>query len=192
MTVREAILENSDKYIKLGFGVSFVYCDKPTESVWDEIAKQEQYARDALENALQGLLAFRKRLRRYGVDAYVSKCLEAWERQNKDFVENEKKQFRREVYCRTKRQRAESVPKLIAEKRKQIRTFKPLLERKVTKIYPSIYEGTIIILAKEEKYKINGRFWDVDEYQNWKRTGQIHEQDKIRGDYVSELLSVEF
>lgn len=57
-----------------------------------------------------------------------------------------------------------------------IATFKPLLDRKVKEVYPSVYENEIIILIYGEE---NGSFWSVNEYIYYKETGKKIKDEKI-------------
>ena len=224
MTVRQAIKEHRDNFVKVGFGNSFVYCDTPNDDTEVEILAQEEYAIGCLEHRIKDL---KKQLydieNTFGYSGYVFRRMEDWEARHADETENEDKKARRELYKERQEERAKTfpadkikrigvqhfldrhlwrwntehekeienekkakrrqayidgkyqfylgLPDRIAEAEEWLATFTPLIDREVTEIYPSIYGGTII-LAKKHGYKINGRFWDCEEYQLFKETGR--------------------
>lgn len=65
----------------------------------------------------------------------------------------------------------ETYPSKIRQYRKYLETYTPFMERKVMETYLSVInpeETSIIIYGREQ-----GLFWDVDEFNKWKKTGTL-------------------
>lgn len=150
MQLKNELRKHYGKNVKIGSQSSFVWCNCITDEAFKDI---EHESRVILKNHMKMLHMYRVKL----------KGLMSAKPSNK--IERAKIEDRIEI-CK---HGIEKYERLIA-------TFKPLLDRKVKEVYPSVYENEIIILIYGEE---SGSFWSVNEYIYYKETGKKIKDEKI-------------
>lgn len=166
MTVREVLKEYKGKAIKLGGATGFIFCsvvDDDTIKVIREASRKELKSyRQVLKDAENRSNNFGRRWETRTANAirvYNANVRDGFKPQYKDIADLKAKHT--ELQHREKKRNASEIP-IYGEK---IKNFKPILDRKVTEIYPSVVNDETIIIFEGDT---TGMYWDRDEYESKK------------------------
>ena len=183
MTVREVLKEYKGKAIKLGGATGFIFCsvvDDDTIKVIREASRKElksyrQVLKDA-ENRSNNFGSRWKTRTANAIKIYKADVREGSAPRYKSVADLRAKHV--ELQRREKKRNASEIP-TYAEK---IKNFKPILDRKVKEIYPSMVndDETIIIFEGDT----TGMFWDREEYESKK----LGTNKRVRHDAVERAI----
>lgn len=167
MTVREVLKEYKGKAIKLGGATGFIFCsvvDDDTIKVIREASRKElksyrQVLKDA-ENRSNNFKARWNTRTANAIKVYNANVRDGFKPQYTSIADLRAKHV--ELQRREKKRNASEIP-IYGDK---IKNFKPILDRKVKEIYPSMVndDETIIIFEGDT----TGMFWDREEYESKK------------------------
>lgn len=168
MTIEKAIAENMGEQVKIGFGSSFVYCDRVTRETIDIMAKLSDEYLERLKLSLKGTLSRFRGLINKGEETFIQEMI------SKEDREHVKPHHTWDWWSLEYYRRIGNVARHIEKLKVSIDKYVPFLEAKVHETYPSIDEDALIIISKDNPCVV-GSYWTIDEYR--RGLGQIEVTD---------------
>lgn len=183
LTVREVLKEYKGKAIKLGGATGFIFCsvvDDDTIKVIREASRKElksyrQVLKDA-ENRRDNFKARWNTRTANAIKVYNANVRDGFKPQYESVADLKAKHV--ELQRRENMRNASEIPNYT----QRIANFKPILDRKVTEIYPSMVndDETIIIFEGDT----TGMYWDREEYESKK----LGVNKRVRHDAVERAI----
>ena len=168
MNIEKALSENMGRQVKIGFGSSFVFCDKVTKETFDVMANLSDEYHERLKSSLKVTLSRFRSMVVKGEEVFIQENIAKEDR------EHVKPHHSWDWWSLEYFRRIGNIARHIEKLKLSIEKYVPFLEAKVSETYPSDYEDALIIISKDNPCVV-GAYWTVEEYK--RGVGHFEEAD---------------